>query len=118
MENIYLQIDFNNGKFYQFSSFNKEGFAEYTSMLGKKYYKKYYDGKVIGTYLGLNFINTPFGKNVILIFKEGYRLRLNSVSHIKYLNNIIYNMKEGEKYRVAYYKNTFNNKNEIRIDEL
>lgn len=118
MENIYLQVNFNDGKFYQLSSFNKEGFTEYTSVSRKKYYNRCYDNKVIGTYLSANYINTPFGKNLILIFKEGYKLCLSNSNHIKYFNNVICNIKEGDKYRVASYKNGFNSKIEIQIKAI
>ncbi len=117
MNNKYLELDQKNGRFFEYSKDEKDGFEKHTTDSGKVSYRKTYDKGVIGKLKFINEKENDFGKGKFksaqLVVESGDDRMYLTVQilnakgglneYFEQLATILPNMKVGETYRIFPY---------------
>ncbi|MCB1711322.1 MAG: hypothetical protein KDH96_02215 [Candidatus Riesia sp.] len=113
----YLQLDYANSQFYEYSKDKKDGFESHKNSKGTESFRKYYKAGVYGTLMNVSIRDSFNGSKIIsvalkdanndFLYLQFDLLNTNGSVEAKYAEHIIRhlgNMKKGEDYRIFPYK--------------
>ena len=115
MKNVYLNVNFSDGKIFQFNKEEKEGFEKSVSTKGNVSYRKYYDQGVTGILKGIQIKDTKIGDQLQVVVQSGeerffisFNLRdqkgnIDTV-YVMPLLRLLPNMEIGREYRIYPYR--------------
>lgn len=117
MSKIYLQLDYNDGKMYQSSNEEKEGFEPFTNSKGRQTYRKYFDKGVFGKLSHAEVRETDYGDRLQIVLQHKgddavMQFSLYDASgnvdnrYAESIIRLIPGLKKGEAYRFYPYKMT------------
>ena len=115
MKNVYLNVNFSDGKMFQFNKEEKEDFEKHTSSKGNVSYRKYYDQGVTGILKGIQIKDTKIGDQLQVVIESGeekffisFNLRDQKgnidTMYVMPLLRLLPNMEIGREYRIYPYR--------------